>query len=137
MPVAETKVAAAIAATSGAATTGALINNISTPMFGAPLTVIGMAALGVFVSFAWAKPEMSRPKLFAMSIGNTFVATLAVVLIPAWLGWSWVKPELQAPLAGGIGLAARFVVPVLIEQGPEVVKSWINRFKAQTPGEKK
>jgi hypothetical protein len=130
------KAATAAAAASGAST-GAMINNISIPLFGAPLTVLGMAALGVFLSVTYAPPEVERKKLFMMSIAYTFLAALGVVLIPAWLGWGWVKPGLQAPLAGAVAFAARWVVPVMIEQTPEFVRGWFNRLKPKTSGEKK
>lgn len=97
-------------------------NNLSIPLFGAPLTVIGMAMGGALASFAYGEPEKSRLKMFFLVIANTFLATLAIVVLPAWLEWTWITPILQPPVAGGLAFVARWVIPVFVEIGPQLIR---------------
>lgn len=103
-------------------------NELSVPLFGAPLTVIGMAFGGALASFAYGKPETSRKRLFLTVLANTYLGTIVVVILPAWLSWGWVDPVLAPPLAGAMSFALRFTVPVAIELVPQ----WIRRVFGST-----
>jgi len=113
-------------------------NSVSMPLFGVPLTVLGMAAGGAFASFAYGQPEKSRLKLFGMAIANTFLGALSVALLPVWLDWTWVTPMLQPPLAGFLAFIARWVIPLVIELAPQWVRNWISSLanrNVQPPGD--
>ncbi len=105
-----------------AAASGLVLNTLPVPMFGVPLTVMCMAAFGSFSSFAYGQPEGSRKRLFTLAIVNTFLATIAVVVIPAWFGWTWVTPEIIGPVAAALGFLARFVIPPAIEAIPATIR---------------
>lgn len=99
-------------------------NSISIPMAGVPLTVIGMATLGAYLSTAYGKPEPSKKKVYFLVLANIFLAVVSVAVIPKWLGWEWADPKIEGPLAGFFAFAARFWVPPLIENFPEMIKKF-------------
>ena len=99
-----------------------VINDWSVPLFGVPLTVIGMAAAGAYLSYAYGKPESSRKKLYTMAIANTFLATVCVAVLPQWLGWEWTNSKIEAPLAGLFAFGARFAVQPFIDTIPEIIR---------------
>lgn len=99
-----------------------LINDWSVPLFGVPLTVIGMAAAGAYLSYAYGKPEPKRKKLYTMAIANTFLAAVCVAVLPSWLGWEWTNSRIEAPLAGLFAFGARFAVQPFIDTIPEIIR---------------
>ena len=109
-------------AASVATAVGAGINGWSIPLFGVPLTVVAMAAAGATISFAYGEPVRSRRKLFTLAAANTFVAAIAVAVIPQALGWEWVDARLQPPLAGLVAIGARWFVPQFINLVPEMLR---------------
>lgn len=114
-----------VLAIGGAASVGAgMFNAISVPFIGVPLTVIGMAALGAYLSTAYGKTEPVKKKLYFLVAANIFLACVAVAVIPRWLGWEWYDSKIEAPLAGFFAFAARFWVPPLIELLPELIKKF-------------
>lgn len=108
-----------------------VINDWSVPLFGVPLTVIGMAAAGAYLSFAYGEPVKSRKKLYTLAIANTFLAAVSVAVLPQWLGWEWSSHKLEAPLAGMFAFAARFAVQPLIDTVPELIRKFfkLNEYK--------
>lgn len=74
------------------------VANYVVPMWGAPLSAFGLAALGAFMSYAWNKPEASRKMLVFKSLSVTLFAVSLVVVMPDVLGWD-LRPESQPPLA--------------------------------------
>ncbi len=110
-------------------------NNISVPVFGVSLTSLGMALGGAFASFAYGEPEHSRLKLFSLVIANSFIATVAVAIVPVWLKWEWVTPLLQPPLAGGVAFAARWAIPLAVELAPAWLRSKFGASKAIKTGD--
>ena len=100
-------------------------NDLSTPVLGVPLTVLGTGAGGAFASYAYGSPEKSRAKLFMTVIANTFLAAAGVAVIPKFFGWTWVTPVVQPPLAGLLAFFARWAIPMSIELAPGWLKERI------------
>jgi hypothetical protein len=101
-----------------------LVNDLSIPLFGVPLTVIGMAAAGAYLSFAYGKPEKDRKKLYLLALANTFLACVCVAVLPSALGWECANHRIEAPLSGLFAFGARWWVPAFIESIPQ----WIQRI---------
>lgn len=99
-----------------------VINQWSVPLFGVPLTAIGMAAFGAYLSFAYTKPEKNVKKLIGLWAANTFLAVVCVAILPSWFGWEWANSRLEAPLAGLFAFSARYVAPQFIETIPEFLR---------------
>lgn len=111
--------------TGGAVAAGyGVVNDISIPLLGVPLTVIGMAAAGAYLSFAYGKPERNRKKLYGLAVANTFLACVCVAVLPQAFGWEWTVPRLEAPLAGLFAFGARWFIPAFVESIP----AWIQRI---------
>lgn len=87
-----------VAYKSALATASVPVANYVVPMWGAPLSAFGLAALGAFMSYAWNKPEASRKMLVFKSISVTLFAVSLVVVMPDVLGWD-LRPESQPPMA--------------------------------------
>lgn len=102
------------------------LNEISTSLFGVPLTVLGMSAAGAFASFAYGKSEMSRKRLFVLAVVNTLLGAFGVAVLPAWLKWAWVTPTMQPPIAGLLAFFSRWTVPLVIEMAPQWVRGWVS-----------
>lgn len=102
-----------------------VFNNLSMPFLGVPLTVIGMAAAGAYLSFAYGKPEPNRKKLYGLAIANTFLACVSVAVLPRMLGWDWAVPKIEAPLAGFFAFGSRWFIPAFIESVPEFVRKFL------------
>lgn len=99
-----------------------VFNDISLPFFGVHLTVLTMAAGGAIVSFAYGEPITSRKKLYTLAAANTFLASIAVAVLPPMMGWGWVNPSLQPAFAAFIAVAARWVVPSMITMVPDFLR---------------
>ncbi len=85
----------------------------SVPLFGVPLTVVGMAILGSALGVAYGKPLEKRRDLFVTVTSHAFLAAVAVAVVPKLMGLEWVTPALEAPLAGLLSFAAKFALPVI------------------------
>jgi hypothetical protein len=101
----------------------ALQNDVTVPLLGVPLTVLGTAAGGAFASFAYGSHETSRVRLFVTAIVNTFLAALSVAVFPVWLNWEWLTPVLKPPVAGLLAFIARWVVPLVVEMAPQWIRN--------------
>lgn len=88
-------------------------NMWSVPLFGVPLTVVGMSVLGAVLGAAYGEPIEDRRKLFTTIASHAFLSTVLVAVIPPAFGWEWVDGRLQAPLAGAGAFIARFAIPVV------------------------
>lgn len=110
-----------------------LHNEVSTPMLGVPLTVLGTAAGGALASFAYGIPEATRMRLFFLAISNTFIGALGVAVLPVWLGWQWVTPVLLPPVAGLLAFVARWVIPLVVELAPQWIRNWIGSLGKTNP----
>lgn len=87
------------------------------PMWGAPLSSFGLAALGSFMSYAWNKPEDSRKMLVFKSISVTLFSVSLVVVMPDILGWD-LRPESQPPLAFIVATFGRQIIMGLRKAAP-------------------
>lgn len=117
------KLALAAAATS---LTASLIDS-SIPLFGVPLTAIGMAAAGATMSFAFGQAEKSRRRLFGVAIAGTFAGACGVTVVPAFLGLEWVSPVVQPPLAFFLAFFSRWIIPLLVDVLPSVIRRLFNQ----------
>lgn len=109
------------------------LNEILTPFFGVPLTVITMAAFGALASFAYGDPVRPRKKLYLLAAANTFLASVAVAVFPEMLGWAWANPKIAPALAALIAAGARFAVPAIVDAFPRI----INKILKLDPKENK
>lgn len=89
------------------------VNLWSVPLFGVPLTVIGMAVLGASLAAGYGKPAKTRRELFTSVAVHAFLGTVLVAVVPAAFGMEWVSPKLEAPLAGLVAFGAKFAVPLI------------------------
>lgn len=89
------------------------INLWSMPLFGVPLTVVGMAVLGSALGAAYGKPLEKRRDLFVTVVGHAFLATVLVAVVPGMVGWEWVTKVVEAPLAGLTAFSAKFALPII------------------------
>ena len=109
--------------------TSALLNNWSIALFNVPITVIGMAAAGSILSFAYeaegSKPKMTRKKMYFLAVANTVLASAAVAVLPSWLGWTWVsKGGMEGSLALLVAASARFVIPAILSMPKELLSKF-------------
>jgi fatty acid desaturase len=100
----------------------ATINELSVPLFGVPFTVITMATGGALISFAYGVKVKPRKKMYMLAGANAFVATVLVAVLPAAMGWAWSSPKIEPALAACFAIAARWVIPPLIEMVPEIIR---------------
>lgn len=96
-----------------AAMAGLGVNAWSVPLFGEPLTVVGMAVLGASLGAAYGKPLEKRRDLFVTVLGHAFLAAVLVAVFPSALGWEWVTDAIKPPLAGFVAFAAKFALPII------------------------
>ena len=112
--------------TTGAAVGGlswvGMINQWSVQLFNVPLTVVGMAAAGTFISFGYGPKAENRRTIYMEALFITFLSVVTVTVLPAILGWQWVKPELQGPFAGFLGVLGRFSFEPLRALFPELLR---------------
>lgn len=113
----------------GIGITSTLLNNWSMALFNIPVTVIGMAAAGSILSFAYepegAPAPMSRKKLYFLAVANTIFAAASVSILPDWLGWKWLSNAgMEGSFALLLAAGARFLIPVLITMPKELLSKW-------------
>lgn len=89
------------------------VNLWSVPLFGVPLTVLGMAVLGASLGAAYGVPLDKRRDLFVTVASHAFLATVLVAVFPKLMGWEVVNATMEAPLAGLMAFAAKFAIPVI------------------------
>ncbi|WQZ00966.1 hypothetical protein [Stenotrophomonas phage StenR_269] len=89
------------------------INLWSVPLFGVPLTVVGMSVFGAALGAAYGKPLEKRRDLLVTVASHAFLAAILVAVGPKWTGSVWVTPVLEAPLAGLLAFSARFALPII------------------------
>lgn len=89
------------------------VNLWSVPLFGVPLTVVGMAVLGASLGAAYGKPLEKRRDLFTTVAGHAFLSSVLVAVVPGMLGLAWLTPELKAPFAGLLSFVAKFALPII------------------------
>lgn len=89
------------------------VNMWSIPLFGVPLTVVGMSVLGAALGASYGDPIHDRVKLFKTITSHAFLAAVLVAVVPAALGWEWMHEKLEGPLAGGIAFLVPFAAPLV------------------------
>lgn len=99
-----------------------LFNSWLIPGFNVPVTVITMAAGGALVSFAHGEPMRDRKRLFKIAAANTFIATVAVVVVPRMFGLEWAIDEAVGPLAAAMAWVSRWAIPATINLVPDMLK---------------
>jgi hypothetical protein len=104
-----------------------VINDITRPFFGVPLTVLAMAATGALIGAGYTEPVESRKKLYTLTLANTLFAAWFVVLIPEWRGWS-VSPVALPPLAGVIAAINCVFVPAMFKRLPSLIAYWLDHW---------
>lgn len=100
-----------------------LINSWSIALFDLPLTVVGMAAAGSMLSFAYnmeGDKDMSRRKLYFLSVANAVFAVCITSILPDYMGWGWYSPKMEGVFALLLAAVARFAIPVGLKLFPEL-----------------
>lgn len=108
----------------GVGLTSAFLNDWSLALFNVPVTVLGMAAAGSILSFAYdvdGGTKMSRKKLYFLAAANAVFAAAAVSLVPQWLGWGWMNHGLEGSFALLLAAVARFAIPAFLKLIPEII----------------
>lgn len=108
---------------------GSIGNEITTPVIGAPVTVIVAAFIGSVLSFFFGEPAKSSRELFTMSVAGTIIGSVVAAILPH-VGFDWVS-KVQAPIAIIAALGTRHLLPTIIERCKDLIKSFnpFNFFK--------
>lgn len=99
---------------------------ITLPFFDVTLGTLGMAVAGSLIAFAYGTPVESRRRLFGYAVGGIFVGLWCAQLLPHVMGWGWYEPAMQSPVAGISALLSRWIVPLVVEQGPALYRRLFN-----------
>lgn len=121
----------------GLGITSALLNDWSLALFNVPVTVLGMAAAGSILSFAYdvdGGGKMSRKRLYFLAAANAVFAAAAVSLVPKWLGWGWINHGLEGSLALLLAAVARFAIPAFLKLIPEIISRIFRLGKYRSNG---
>lgn len=119
----------------GVGLTSALLNDWSLALFNVPVTVLGMAAAGSILSFAYdvdGEKKMSRNRLYFLAGANAVFAAAIVSLVPNWMGWNWMNHGLEGSLALLMAATARFAIPAFIKLIPEIISRIFKLGKYRT-----
>lgn len=99
---------------------------------GVPFTVLGMAAAGAMMSFAFGRSERKRSKLFITAIAATLIGASAVTAVPEFTPLNPVS-DAAKPVAGFFyALFTRWTMPILIDVLPTLIRRWLN-IPAKSP----
>lgn len=93
---------------------------------GVPFTVVSMAATGAMLSFAFGSTEENRLRLFGTAIAATLIGAAAVTAIPHFMHWDQVALTYQPVVGFFYALFARWVMPLMIDVLPMLVRRWLN-----------
>lgn len=99
---------------------------ITLPFFDVTLGTLGMAVAGSLIAFAYGTPVESRRRLFGYAVGGIFIGLWCAQLLPHVMGWGWYEPAMQSPVAGVSALLSRWIVPLVVEQGPALYRRLFN-----------
>lgn len=111
----------------GVMMTGGLLDKWAVSLFNVPLTVIGMAAAGALLSFAYdieGEKPMKRSKLYFLVFANTVLASAAVSAFPYAFDWKPMSVGLAGSVALLLAAAARFFIPAFIKLPGELIRKW-------------
>lgn len=102
---------------------------------GVPFTVVGMAAAGAMMSFAFGQTERKRFKLLATAIAATLIGAAAVTAVPEFTPLDPVSDGAR-PVAGFFyALFARWTMPIIIDVIPMLIRRWLNIPVKQVEGD--
>ena len=92
------------------------------PFFDVTLGTLGMAVAGSLVAFAYGTPVDGRARLFGYAAGGIFIGLWCAQILPHVLGWGWYEAPMQAPVAGFSAFFSRWWIPLVVEQGPTLIR---------------
>ena len=108
---------------------GFMSNEVTVPVVGVSVAVIGMATVGAGLSFGYGKPIKDRRKLFPYVLFNAIFASTAVGLLvhyaraqPEGDSLKWII-NAQAPLAFMVACGARWFLQGLIERSNKIIEN--------------
>lgn len=116
-----------------------VLDEISLSLFNVPLTVVGMAAAGALLGFAYADEsdeKMTRGQVYKLALANTVFTVCAVAVLPGWLGWSWYNEDIQGAFSLLLAASARFIIRVLIKLPAEIVRKYLGLGMQRITGDK-
>lgn len=99
---------------------------LNLPLVGVTLGTLGMAVAGSLIAFAYGTPVEGRVRLFGYAVGGIFIGIWCAQLLPHVMSWKWYEPAMQPPVAGISALLSRWVVPLVVEQGPALYRRITN-----------
>ncbi len=116
----------ALAVTGGAALAGVSfidkLNAVLIPFLGVPVTVVTMAAAGAGVSFIHGDREINVKRMLKQIVGNTFLAVLAVAVVPKMFSMQWLEPGIMPAAAAMLAWMFRWGIPNTIKLMPDIAK---------------
>lgn len=104
----------------GLSATSAIDVNLTVPIFGASIVVIGAAATGAATSLAFGDPLESRFQLFAQTFAATVFGTTFSVLAARGFNLQWAQ-ELPGAFALGSAAIVRLFMPSIVARIKELI----------------
>lgn len=100
------------------------LNHYSMTLVNVPITVFGMAMAGALMSLAWGAREKSKPILYLQVVFSAVIGTAAVMGVPHFFNIDPPKVEVQPIVGFFYGLVARWLIPLVLEVMPFVVRRY-------------
>lgn len=104
----------------GLGATSAIDVNVTVPIFGASVVVIGAAATGAATSLAFGDPLESRFQLFAQTLAATVFGATFSVLAARGFHLQWAQ-ELPGAFALGSAAIVRLFMPAVVARLKELI----------------
>lgn len=103
------------------------------PMWGAPISAFGLAALGAFMAYGWEEPERSKRVLIFKSLSVTCFSVAIVMVMPDVFGVQ-LSPEAQPPMAFIIATFGKSIILALRRASPIAARAIAGMFGARASG---
>lgn len=124
--LAEHAVVAAVAMTTATAVTSLFgFDPYVVAFVGVPFTVVGMAATGAMLSFAFGTTEEGRLRLFGTALAATVIGAAAVTGVPEIFHMTPVSEGARPVVGFFYGLFARWGMPLIIDVAPTMIRHWL------------
>lgn len=119
------------AAATGGAGWWSVAKEVVLELFGVPLQVLLSAATGAFLARSFMTNETGYLRALTggvlWTIAGTVLSQLLLALLAAWLDKAIPTGALSG-VALIVSAGGQFVVPVMVREGPEVLKRWLQNL---------
>lgn len=96
---------------------------ISTPVWNVPVTVIGAAGFGAFLSLFFGDPIPTRRGLYGQVIAATAFGCAVAVLAADAMNWDWAQKNMPM-FAMMTAAIMRWFLPTTIDRGKQFIKEF-------------